>query len=88
MSVEQLSHLLLAVEQFSQVAGEQGARLVTLAEQTSQQTERLIRLTRWIIGLTILLGAIAVLQLWAMLSWLEGLKATVHRVTVKEEETR
>jgi hypothetical protein len=41
--------------------------LVTLAEETSKQTDKLIVLTKWIIALTIILGALAGAQLWAML---------------------
>jgi hypothetical protein len=67
MSVEQLSHLIITVKDFSRVATEQGAALVKLAAETSQQTNRLILLTRWIIGLTIALALLAILQLVAML---------------------
>jgi hypothetical protein len=41
--------------------------LVRLAGETSKQTDQLITLTKWIIGLTVILGAIAAAQLWAML---------------------
>jgi hypothetical protein len=45
--------------------GAQTQKLVKLAAATSLQTETLITLTKWIIGLTIVLGVIAILQLVA-----------------------
>lgn len=56
-----------AIRNSSEAATKQGARLVTLSEETSKQTHTLIVLTRWIIVLTVVLGVIAMVQLWVML---------------------
>src|ERR1700730_4816915 len=58
----------VAVREFDAHSSEQAARLVSLAWETSKQTNRLIKLTRWIIGLTLALGFIAILQLLAMVA--------------------
>jgi hypothetical protein len=56
-----------SMREASKGQAEQTKKLVALTEDTSTQTDTLVVLTKWIIGLTILLGLIALGQLWAAL---------------------
>jgi hypothetical protein len=67
IAVEMQRRLMGAIARFNDDASAQTSRLIRLAEETSVQTAQLIVLTKWIIGLTVILGAIAAVQLWAML---------------------
>jgi hypothetical protein len=63
VAVEMQRRLMAAIARFNDAAATQTSRLISLAEETSRQTNKLIVLTKWIIGLTVILGIIASLQL-------------------------
>jgi hypothetical protein len=65
--LEMARRQIQAVKEFNAAASEQTAHLIALSESAGRQAQTMIRLTQWIIALTIILGVIAVLQLWAML---------------------
>jgi hypothetical protein len=56
-----------SMHEASRTQAEQTTELVALTKDTSTQTDKLVLLTKWIIGLTIVLGLIALGQLWAAL---------------------
>jgi hypothetical protein len=62
----------------TKTSSHQTEKLITLAQETSVQSDKLIdltktlvKLTKWIIGLTVVLGIVAILQLVAMF-WPKG----------------
>ena len=67
-STEMQRRMVASVVAFSADASAQTAKLIALSGETSKQTDKLIVLTYWIVGLTVALGIIAALKLWAMLN--------------------
>ena len=57
----------VAIREFNAQSKQQTQALIDLVRESGSQNATMIRLTRWIIGLTIVLGIVAGLQLWAML---------------------
>lgn len=55
-----------ASREFNAAAKVRTAELIKLSRESGRQADTMIRLTQWIIALTIILGIVAVLQLWAM----------------------
>ena len=66
-SMEMQRRLLVAIHQFNQQSNQQTDGLIALANASGRQSDTMIRLTQWIIALTVILGFLAALQLWAML---------------------
>lgn len=73
MSIEAQHLLQLTIERFTTTAAVQSAELIALTKATGEQADTLIDLTKkpviltqWIMGLTVVLGVIAALQLVAM----------------------
>lgn len=58
--IESQRRLRRAIEAFDATASAQSEKLIAL-------TNKLVVLTRWIIGLTVVLGVLAALQLWVAL---------------------
>jgi hypothetical protein len=72
--VEMQRRLVVAIQDFNTQSSEQTAALIELVRESGQQNATMIRLTGWVVGLTVVLvvltvvlGLIAGLQLWAML---------------------
>ena len=65
--IESQRRLRAAIDDFNTASTRQTTQLLAQSQEASRQTDTLIRLTYWIIGLTVVLGVIAAVQLWAML---------------------
>lgn len=65
--IESQRRLRIEIAKFNEAATAQIAQLVGLSESAGRQADKMIRLTWWIGALTVILGFIACLQLWAML---------------------
>jgi len=58
----------IAIREFNAQSKEQTQALINLVREAGSQNATMIRLTRWIIALTVALGILAALQLLAMLA--------------------
>lgn len=64
--IESQRRLRVEIAQFNAAATAQVTELVSLTKAAGKQTDKVVRLTEWIIALTVILGVIALLQLLAM----------------------
>ena len=64
--IESQRRLKVAIYEFNEQSKQQVDALITLSKSSGSQNATMIHLTQWIMALTIILGFIAALQLWAM----------------------
>lgn len=66
--VEMDRRVIVAIHQFNEQSKRQTDALIQLSHDSGAQNATMIRLTRWIIALTVALGVIAVFQVWVALN--------------------